>query len=240
MSGDRRYDDREVGQILKRVAELHAREGEKTDARSMSRGEIEEVVQELGISKALVARATGELALQDVRNRPVWWAGGKTDLMFEDVVVGQVDDARLSQMIEVLRRSLGDPGQLKQEAGARIWSTTTSRLHFTVVEHEGRTTLRLEERMDASVALGTAFLGGFAGFLAGLFAVVLLKGVVIKALLLLVLGALASTGAVAGWLGGRALWRRRSEGHEAQLRQAFAAIVALAEAPAPEPSPPDE
>ncbi|MCY1064532.1 hypothetical protein OV090_07155 [Nannocystis sp. RBIL2] len=240
MSGERRYDEREVGQILRRVAELHAREGEKTDARSMSRGEIEEVVQELGISKALVARATGELALQDVRNRPVWWAGGKIDLMFEDVVDGQVDDARLSQMIEVLRRSLGDPGQLKQEAGARIWSATTRRIHLTVVEHEGRTTLRLEERMDASVTLGSAFLGGFAGFLAGLFAVVLLKGVVIKALLLLLLGAFASTGAVAGWIGGRALWRRRSEGHEAQLRQAFAAIVALTDGLASRQSPPDE
>lgn len=240
MSGDRRYDDREVGQILRRVAELHAREGEKTDARSMSRGEIEEVVQELGISKALVARATGELAIQDVRNRPVWWVGGKTELMFEEVVDGHVDDATLAQMIEVLRRSLGDPGQLKQEAGARIWSTTTRRLHFTVVEQEGRTTLRLEERMDASVTLGSAFLGGFVGFLAGLFAVVLLKAVVVKALLLVLLGALASTGAVAGWAGGRALWRRRSEGHEAQLGQAFAAIVALADARASQQLPPEE
>lgn len=44
MSGDRRYDDREVGQILKRVAELHAGEGDRADARSMSRGEIEEMV----------------------------------------------------------------------------------------------------------------------------------------------------------------------------------------------------
>lgn len=231
MSGDRRYDDREVGQILKRVAELHAREGEKTDARSMSQGEIEEVVQELGISKALVARAAGELAIQGDRNRPVWWAGGKTELMFEEVVDGSVDEATLSQMIEVLRRSVGDPGQLKHEAGARIWSTTANParwMHFTVVEHAGRTTLRLEERMDASVTVASAFLGGLVGFFAGVFAVVLLKGVVIKALLLLLLGALTSTGAIAGWAGGRARWRGRSENHEAQQRRVFAALVALA------------
>jgi hypothetical protein len=35
MTGERRYDDREVGQILKRVAELHEREGDKADARAM-------------------------------------------------------------------------------------------------------------------------------------------------------------------------------------------------------------
>lgn len=236
MSGDRRYDEHEVGQILKRVAELHASEGESTDPRTMSRGEIEEVVQELGISKALVARATGELALVDVRDRPVWWAGGKTELLFEEVVDGQVDDARLARMIEVLRRSLGEPGQLKHEAGARIWTATRRRVHLTVVEHAGRTTLRLEERMDASVAVGSALLGGFAGFLAGIFAVVLLKAVISKALVLVVLGALVSAGAVVGWAGGRVLWRRRSAGLEAQLQRAFAAAVALAEA---EP-PPDE
>ncbi|MCY1060033.1 hypothetical protein [Nannocystis sp. SCPEA4] len=75
MTGERRYDDREVGQILKRVAELHEREGDKADARAMTRAEIEQVVHELGISRALVARATSELAVQDVRNRPVWSLG---------------------------------------------------------------------------------------------------------------------------------------------------------------------
>lgn len=245
MSGDRRYDDREVGQILQRVAELHAREGEKTEARSLSRSEIEEVVHELGISKALVARATGELAVQDVRNQPVWWVGGKTDLMFEEVVDGRIDDATLAQMIEVLRRQLGDPGQLKQDAGARIWSTTTEqsrRIHLTVVEHEGRTTLRLEERMDGSMTVGVALLGGLAGFFTGLLALALLKGILIKALLILVWGALGSSGVIAGWLTGRVLWRRRSARNEAQLGRAFAAMLALADAGArtPRASPSDE
>lgn len=230
MSGDRRYDDREVGLILKRVAELHEREGEK-DARAMTRGEIEQVVQELGISKALVARATSELAARDVRNRPVWWLGGKTDLMFEEVVDGRVDDATLTRILEVLRRTLGDPGELKHEAGARIWSTAdggSQRVHLTVVEHDGRTTLRLEERMsgEATAIVGaSAVLAGFLGFMM----IVPLKALVIKALLLLLMGPLAASGALLGWLGGRAIWKRRSAAREAQLRQAFAAIVTLAE-----------
>lgn len=233
MTGERRYDDREVGQILKRVAELHEREGDKADARAMTRAEIEQVVHELGISRALVARATSELAVQDVRNRSVWWLGGKTDLMFEEVVDGHVDDATLTQMLEVLRRSLGDPGKLEREAGARIWSTTTSttrRIYFTVVEHAGSTTLRLEERMhgDAGAIVGiSAFAGGVTGFMT----LVPLKVLVIKAVLLLMMGPLALSGALLGWLGGRALWRRRSVGREEQLRRAFGEIVALAGAP---------
>lgn len=198
MTGERRYDDREVGQILKRVAELHEREGDKADARAMTRTEIEQVVHELGISRALVARATSELAVQDIRNRPVWWLGGKTDLMFEEVVDGHVDDATLTQMLEVLRRSLGDPGKLEREAGARIWSTTTStsrRIHFTVVEHADSTTLRLEERMsgDAGTTVGmSVFAGGMTGFMT----MVPLKVLVIKAVLLLMMGPLTLSGAL--------------------------------------------
>jgi hypothetical protein len=241
MPGDRRYDEREVGLILERVAELHEHEGEKADARAMTRGEIEQVVHDLGISKALVARATSELSVQDVRNRPVWRLGGKTDLMFEEVVAGHVDDAALTPMFEVLRRTLGDPGKLEHEAGARIWSTTSNssrRVHLTVVEHAGLTTLRLEERMSAEANLivgATAFLAGFVGF----FMIVPLKVLVIKAVLLLLMGPLAMSGALLGWLGGRAIWRRRSADREEQLRQAFAAIVTLAEDVKALPAAPD-
>jgi hypothetical protein len=231
MPADRRYDDREVGRILERVAELHEGEAEKADARAMTGGELEAVVQEMGISKALVARATSELAVPDARNRPVWWAGGKTDLMFEEVVAGHLDDRALTPLLEVLRRTLGDPGKLEHEAGARIWATTSNasqHVTLTVVEHAGRTTLRLEERMseEAGLIVGvSAFLTGFLGF----FMIVPLKALVLKAVLLLLMGPLALSGTLLGWLGGRALWRRRSASREEQLRQAFAAIVSLAE-----------
>lgn len=234
MSGERRFDDREVAQILKRVAELHEREGERADARAMTTGEIEEVVHELGISKALVARATRELAVQDLRNRPVWWVGGKTDLMFEEVVPGHVDDATLTQMLEVLRRSLGDPGKLEREAGTRIWSTTggSRSVHFSVVEHATTTTLRLEERMSGEAG-ATVGLSLFAGGVTGFMMLVPLKVLVIKAVLLLMMGPLALAGALVGWVGGRAMWRRRSVGRAAQLRRAFDEIVALAAASRP-------
>jgi hypothetical protein len=229
MSDERRYDEREVGLILKRVAELHEREGGTSDARAMTRGEIEEVVTELGISRALVGRAAADLSLQDLRNKPVWHLGGKTDLMLEEVVVGTLDESMQTRMVEVLRRHLGEPGKLEREGGALIWSTSGEdgrRIHLTVVEHAGQTTLRLEERMhtvaNAIVGLST-FAGGFAGFML----MIPLKVLLIKSLLLLLMGPLVFFGALLGWLGGRAVWKRRAHTREAMLRRVFTELVTV-------------
>lgn len=226
MSVQRRFDEREVGQILERVAKLH----EHGDGRALTKGEIEDVVAELGISRALVTRAVSELSVTDNRNRPVWWLGGKTELMFEDVVDGEIDEATLTSMLEVLRRSMGDPGEMRSEGGARIWSTTsatTRRIYFSVVQQGEATTLRLEERMpvDARVTNGgAAMAGGFAS-LGGIIA---LKALVAKSVLLLSIGPLGAAGVTAGWLVGRALWKRRSQDREGQLSGAFAEIMEVA------------
>lgn len=230
VTGERRYDDREVALILKRVVELQEREGGKSDARAMTEREIEQVVGELGLSTALVRKAAAELAVQEIRNRPVWWLGGKTDLMFEEVVPGHVDEASLGEMLEVLRRHLGDPGELEVQSNARIWSTSQSmsrRIHFSVVEHEDETTLRLEEAMpvDARATVGLSTVGGW---FAGLMSVIPLKVLVIKSVLMMALGPLMAAGAVGGWLGGRAVWKRLSGKRERQLRRAFGEIVDLA------------
>ena len=100
-------------------------------------------------------------------------------------------------------------------------------MFFTVVDRGDRTTLRLEERMpvDARVTVGgSAFAGGFGGFLA----VIPLKVLVGKAAAVVAMGPLAVVGGTAGWLIGRALWKRRSRHREGDLQQAFADIVELA------------
>lgn len=228
MTDERRYDEREVGLILRRVAELQEREGGKSDERGLTRGEIEEVVTELGISRALVARAAADISLQDLRNRPSWRLGGKTDLMFEEVV-GPIDESLHTRMLEVLRRHLGEPGKLQREGGALIWSTGESgrRIHFTAVEHAGRTTLRLEESMH-SAAVGTVGLSGFAGGFLGFMLMVPLKALVVKSLLLLLMGPLVVVGVMLGWLIGRLTWKRSAQAREEMLRRAFTELMTVA------------
>lgn len=223
MATERRYDDREVGQILHRAAELHE---SGDDPRALTRPEIEQVADELGIPKALVARATTELAAHDTTHPPAWHLGGKTDLTFEHTVAAHVDDDALVPMLEFLRRTTGDTGELRHDAGARIWSSSANSkrsVTLSVVEHAGRTTFRLDERMssEANMLVGAStFAAGVIGFFT----------------LVLVVGPLAFSAALLGWLAGRVMWKRRSTEREAQLRRAFAAIVALAEQP--ESSPP--
>ncbi|PRQ02708.1 hypothetical protein [Enhygromyxa salina] len=91
---------------------------------------------------------------------------------------------------------------------------------------------RLEERMpnDAhgTVAIRT-FIAGFSGFMS----IIPLKPLVAKWLLLTLLGPMTATGALIGWLIGRAVWRWRSDGREQQLRGAFSELVGHASTPAP-------
>ncbi len=196
----------------------------------MSRAELEQVVGELGMSKALVARAAAELAVHDVRNQPVWSLGGKADLMFEEEVPGHVDEGSWTQMVEVLRRRLGEPGELTRDGKTRIWSTREGprRVHLTVVELEASTTLRLEESMvneARGIVGGSAFGAGFVGFMG----VLPIKILATKLLAVLAMGPLALVGAGAGWAVGRAVWRRRAARREEDLRGAFAEILEVAE-----------
>jgi hypothetical protein len=67
-----------------------------------------------------------------------------------------------------------------------------------------------------------------------------LKVLVVKAVLLLMMGPLAISGALLGWLFGRTIWNGRSTRKEAQLRRAFAEIVTIAEPPKALPPARDE
>lgn len=216
---------------MKRAAELQVQEG--GGERALSLEELEEVAGELGISSALVRRAASDVAVRPDRDDSTFWLGGATAVLFETAVAGSVDDETMTAMVEVLRRYMGDPGTLEQQGSTRVWSPRDSsrRVFLTVVERADSTTLRLEERMpmDAqSTVGGTAFAGSFGGFLG----ILPLKVLVGKAAALAALGPLVVVGGTAGWLVGRAWWKRRSGGRERALREMFAQLVEIASASA--------
>lgn len=227
----RRYDEREVALILKRVAELSESGG---DARALSRGEIEGVVAELGFDKALVAQAASELALPPERGQRNVWLGGKTELLFELEVPHELADSRLEAMFEVLRRALGDAGELREQGRTRIWETTrqtTRRISLTIVPApvgDGvRTRVRLEERMPMD-ARNTVGGGAMGGMFAGVLSTVPLKVLLGKTAVLLGMPFTLGGGIAVGALIGRAIWRRVSAQREDQLAHAWREIVALA------------
>lgn len=225
MSQDRRYDEKDVATILKRVAELHEREGERREGRGMSLSDLEQVADELGMSRALVARAAAEV---DVAGDDAQRAG-VPGAMLETVIEGELSTAAHDRMLEVVRRRVGDPGTLVTQGFAQIWSATAGmhRVHLTVTRDGGRTNIRLESRGgDEAVAMGAG--GAVAGFLAGVFSLIPLKVLVAKPLMLLlivpVIAAWVATGALVGWNVGR----RRRLTQSAALRSTFTEVIALA------------
>ena len=68
----------------------------------------------------------GAPRIEEVRNQDSFWLGGKHDLMLEHRIERKLSEAELGAMVEVLRRHIGDPGRLRKEANAHIWSPTES------------------------------------------------------------------------------------------------------------------
>ncbi len=223
---ERRYDDREVAQILKRVAELHEADG-ASGGDGMTAQELEGVVGELGMSKALVARATMELARPQARTQPRALLGGPESLMFEDRVDGEISDATFELMVDVLRRALGVPGEVDRSGDTRMWSSSEGAgrvVHLTLVPREGYCVVRLDEQMpvDARTTVG---MGTVAGGMSGMMSVVPMKVLLAAGLAKLFLLPMVVVGGLAGWGIGRAVWRRRSQGREAELSEAFAQVM---------------
>ena len=233
MPDDRRYDEREVGLILKRLAELQLTENARADARSMSRAEIEEVAADLGIDRRLVQRAVAEVALHERVGQTSWWLGGKTAIMFEESLGGAIDDDSVTRMIEVLRRNLGDPGTLDVSGTTRIWMSTDKaprRVHFSVVAHGNQTTLRLEERL-ADAGNMTVSLAALGGFFAGVMILIPLKALVAKGALLLAIGPILAGGSFLGWLTGRVVWKRFGRRYASDIGRMFSKILETRDPP---------
>ncbi|MCA9549198.1 MAG: hypothetical protein KC933_04125 [Myxococcales bacterium] len=225
--GEPRYDDKAVARILLRATELQEHQGD-----SLSLAQVHEIAQELGIPRALVAQAVAEVAPAPRAGPEARWLGGRDALLFEAEVPGHVDDAAFEEVLDTVRRTLGNPGSVETVGAARIWSTnrdTTRRVHLTLTEvraKDGRLTtrIRLDERMpgDARQTVGGSLVGAFFLSSLGLAAVSSLVG---KALVGFLVGPILGGGLLAGYLVGRGLWKARSRGRELALGEALDQIL---------------
>lgn len=149
------YDDREVALILARAAELH----ELGAGRHVTRGELEEIAAELGISKALVRRAENELAVRGDGGTPSRWLGGKTELCFQHTVAGSIDRDTVDALIEVMRQALAEPGEFERQGNAWLWTarSETRRVFLSIVARGEHTEVTLTESMpgDARLTAGS-------------------------------------------------------------------------------------
>lgn len=234
MSDDGRIDERNAALILKRAAQLQEQRDTAGSGRTFSLQELEEAVDELGIDRALVRTAADELSIAEIRNQAPWYLGGKTDVMYEATVEGPVAGARLDGMVEVLRRLLGNPGELRASGSAQIWSTgkgTTRRVFLTLTPKGNKTLVRLEEAMpmDARGTVAGSTVGGMMVAMLSLATLKTILGTAAKAFL----GPMLIVGVALGWFIGRQIWARVSAGRDQQVRRMFQEVLrAAADEPA--------
>jgi hypothetical protein len=169
----RRYSDGEVREIVKRASELEA--STPTAGGAMTIGGVEALAAEVGIAPEVVRAAVQSVATPGAavavgaalkRNR---WLGGPTSLLFERVVEGELPDMEWQVLVDEIRRSLRNVGQLSQFGRSFSWFATRRGsaqrdLEIAVSVRGGRTHITIQENLGP--LLGGIY-GGIGGGMGG-------------------------------------------------------------------------
>jgi eukaryotic-like serine/threonine-protein kinase len=134
---------------------------------------VSRALGELGLAPAGLASSSGRRALVvlEAQSLPAgYWAGAPLRSAYEARVDGMVDDEEYDQLVELIRRRLGDVGHVSTLGRSLTWTSASPqrRIHVTVVPRAGHTTIRVEER-NGQLAGGLygGIVGGGGGGLGG-------------------------------------------------------------------------
>jgi serine/threonine-protein kinase len=141
---------------------------------------------EAGISGQYVSRALADLGITPAASSPAgggamvaveahpskagMWAGAPLTLMYEAKIPGEVDANEYDLVIELIRRQLGDVGQVNTVGRSLTWISTNQRrkASVTISVRSGFTTIRVEEKMGPLAGqLFGGIVGGFGGGFGG-------------------------------------------------------------------------
>jgi len=115
------YDEREIGAILKRSAEL-SKQAAPPNADGLTLQEIQTLAEEAGLDPALVSRAAAELAASSgvQANRDL---AGSTLSYSTDIDLGvEVDNDTWEMMLSAIRTHFDDPGTVQSREGILEWT----------------------------------------------------------------------------------------------------------------------
>jgi hypothetical protein len=156
----RRYSEKEAGAILRKAAEMQRAEPSAADPSGFSLTELEEVAREAGIDPAVVRSAAAELDVPASESFSAALVGGPLTVRVETELPGEYPAERFDALVPAIQNSSPWQGHAGVVGKSLTWSaradSNTSSLQVLVVANEGKTLIRVEER-----------LGGFAGALFG-------------------------------------------------------------------------
>ena len=170
----RRFSGHEVEEIVKRASEIEA--ANPTAGEVMTIGGVESLAAEVGIAPETVRQAVGSLrptsgaettSLAPARrNRAV---GGPTSLAFERIVEGELPDTEWQALVDEIRRTLRNVGQVSQFGRSFAWvaqrhGPSQRDLEVAVSVRLGKTRITIQENL--SPLIGAVF-GGIGGGMGG-------------------------------------------------------------------------
>ena len=206
-----------------------------SERRSLTSGyrfdDVRGAAVEAGIPEKYVARAAAELGLAaaakeavtdvavvQVRSpRPNPWAGAATSVLVEAQVPGEMPESELDLLVDIIRQRLGEAGHVGTIGRSVSWSSSAKerRLQISIVPRNGRTTIRIDERLGPLAgALFGGIMGGGGGGSAGITLVIAMKVFHSIAIGFGLWGAAIAS----SYLIARSIFAMKSRGREQELR----------------------
>ena len=175
-STSRRFNEKEVALIIKRASELQQNEATTESNTGMSLAELEQVAREAGLDPALVRRAAADLDTRVTDQEPNRVLGAPSVLRLERTIDGEVPVEEYEPMVLEMQRLLGGVstastiGRTLQFslAGRNQHHASGREVQVTITPRNGRTTIRIEERLGPLAGgLFGGVMGGMGGGLMG-------------------------------------------------------------------------
>lgn len=167
MSGDlvpRRYSEKEAGAILRKAAEMQRAEPSAADPSGFSLAELEEVAREAGIDPAIVRQAASQLEISTTASVGSALAGAPLALRLEVELPGEYPADRFDALVPMIQSASPWQGHAGVVGKSLTWNaradSNTSSLQVLVLAGNGRTLIRVEERLHGLVG---ALFGGVVG-----------------------------------------------------------------------------
>jgi hypothetical protein len=171
-SASRRFNEKEVALIIKRASELQQTETTAESSTGMSLAELEQVAREAGLDPELVRRAATDLDTRVTDQTPNPFLGAPTALRLDRTIDGEVPADEFEQLVLEIQRQLGQVGSAATIGRSLQWTVqsadrrrvSTRTMQVTISPRNGRTTIRIEERLGG---LAGGLFGGLMGGLGG-------------------------------------------------------------------------
>ncbi len=162
---ERRFTDQEVREILQKAVKKSppGRKGSLVRSEGLSLVELQSIAEEAGLDPARIETAAREVALKR-SNRPGHLLGAPLVTNVERRVDGEFAPEDTPEILSVIRRTMGQQGDIAEIYGSLEWSAATDseeRL-VTLSARDGATTIRSSSNLG-NLAVLTFVPAGFLG-----------------------------------------------------------------------------